>query len=171
MLAYYTGQRKGDVLTLRWNAIQDNVLAVKQRKTGKNLWIPLHPVLSEALDKIERIGVTIVSRQDGQPITEFGFNRNWRRQQAKLKLINRPFHGLRRNAVNALLEAGCTIPEVCSITGQSFEMVQHYAREVDNLRLAQTAMGRWVSQDSKGTGQRSGQPTGQLIKFKGSGDA
>lgn len=36
-------------------------------------------------------------------------------------------HGLRKNAVNALLEAGCTIAEVSAITGQTHQVVEHYA--------------------------------------------
>lgn len=37
------------------------------------------------------------------------------------------FHGLRKSAVVFLLEAGCADAEVAAITGQSREMVEHYA--------------------------------------------
>jgi hypothetical protein len=52
-------------------------------------------------------------------------------------------HGLRKNAVRALLEAGCTVNEVSSITGQTAQMVEHYAREVNQLKLAEEAIRKW----------------------------
>ena len=163
MLAYYTGQRKGDVLVMRWDAIEGDGINVKQQKTGKKVWIPLHPVLAEELSKIERKGVAIVGRRDGAPYTKCGFNRIWRRQQEKHGFKGLQFHGLRRNAVNALLEAGCEIAEVSAITGQSFEMVQHYAQGVNQKRLATTAMNKWQTD--------SGKPGGKLSIVGGGNDA
>ena len=42
-----------------------------------------------------------------------------------------------------LLEAGCTDAEVGSITGQSREMIEHYAKQVNQRRLAAAAILRW----------------------------
>ena len=53
------------------------------------------------------------------------------------------FHGLRKSAVVFLLEAGCSIAEVASITGQSWKMVEHYARQVSQRRLAAEAILKW----------------------------
>ena len=39
-----------------------------------------------------------------------------------------------------LLEAGCTTAEVQAITGQSVEMVEHYAKDVDKRKLAKSGM-------------------------------
>jgi len=49
-------------------------------------------------------------------------------------------HGLRKNAVNALLLAGCTIAEVGSITGQSMQVIEHYAARVNNRKLGEAAI-------------------------------
>lgn len=49
-------------------------------------------------------------------------------------------HGLRKNAVNALLEAGCTIAEVASITGQTFQVVEHYAAQMNRRKLSKAAI-------------------------------
>ena len=94
MLALYTGQRKGDALSMRWDDIQDGLFHVIQNKTGKELWLPIHPTLAEELRLVTRNGVAIVARQDGRPLTEGGFNRNWRRQQAKHGFSGLQFHGL-----------------------------------------------------------------------------
>ena len=49
-------------------------------------------------------------------------------------------HGLRKNAVNALLEAGCTIAEVSAITGQTHQVVEHYAAQVNRRKLGKSAI-------------------------------
>ena len=53
------------------------------------------------------------------------------------------FHGLRKSAVVMLLEAGCTDAEVSAITGQTRDMVVHYARAVNQKRLAAAAILKW----------------------------
>jgi hypothetical protein len=53
------------------------------------------------------------------------------------------FHGLRKSAVVMLLEAGCTDAEVSAITGQSREMVEHYALAVNQKKLAASAILKW----------------------------
>jgi hypothetical protein len=42
-----------------------------------------------------------------------------------------------------LLEAGCTTAEVASITGQTMEMVEHYAQQVNQRNLARAAILKW----------------------------
>jgi transposase len=53
------------------------------------------------------------------------------------------FHGLRKSAVVTLLEAGATEAEVAAITGQSLHMVAHYARQVNQRKLAASAILKW----------------------------
>ena len=45
-----------------------------------------------------------------------------------------------KNAVNALLEAGCTIAEVAAITGQTFQVVEQYAAQVNRGKLGKAAI-------------------------------
>ena len=59
------------------------------------------------------------------------------------------FHGLRKSAVVFLLEAGCTDAEVSAVTGQSREMVEHYAREVNQRKLAASAVLKWEADDGQ----------------------
>ena len=65
---------------------------------------------------------------------------------------NRVFHGLRKSAVVFLLEAGCTDAEVSSITGQSRQMVEHYAKQVNQKKLAAAAVLKWESAEAGRTG-------------------
>jgi hypothetical protein len=58
------------------------------------------------------------------------------------------FHGLRKSAVVFLLEAGCTDAETAAITGQSRDMVEHYAKQVNQQRLAAAAILKWKAADA-----------------------
>jgi integrase len=50
LLARYTGQRQADVLRMNHKDIEDGGILVTQQKTGKELWVPLHPALKDALE-------------------------------------------------------------------------------------------------------------------------
>jgi hypothetical protein len=51
-----------------------------------------------------------------------------------------------------LLEAGCTDLEVSAITGQSRQMVEHYAKQVNQKKLAAAALLKWESAEAGRTG-------------------
>ena len=146
-LALYTGQRLSDVLAMRWDAISGGLLAVKQGKTGKRLAIPLHKDLRAVLDTIPKRAVTILTSAEGTPWTPDGFQTSWRKHRPAVVVEKGlVFHGLRKSAVVTLLEAGCTDAEVSAITGQSRAMVEHYARMVNQEKLARSAILRWENQ-------------------------
>jgi integrase len=87
------------------------------------------------------MALTIVHRADGKPYTGNGFNTIWLREQERLRCQGMPFHGLRKNATAALVEAGCSVQQVQAITGHvTLEMVAHYGRGADQKRLAKEAM-------------------------------
>jgi integrase len=50
LLARYTGQRQADVLRMGPSDIEDGGINVVQQKTGKELWVPLHASLRDALE-------------------------------------------------------------------------------------------------------------------------
>lgn len=140
-LLYYTAQRIGDVCAMRWSDIQDGHISVIQEKTDKPLEIRLHARLAELLARTPRQADTIL-HLDGRPIKTDTLRdrlKRWARKEG-CKIVP---HGLRKNAVNALLEAGCTVGETASISGQSLGMVEHYARRRDNRKMAGQAIERW----------------------------
>ena len=140
-LLYYTGQRIGDVLTMRWDAIKAGTIAVHQQKTSKDMVIPLLPELAALLATTPKLGETIVTGLKGraagvesvrQEIIAF----------AKAAGFDAVPHGLRRNAVYAMLYQGCSPDEVGSFTGQTAEIVAHYAKGISQLRLAEGAAAK-----------------------------
>lgn len=147
-LGLYTGQRLSDVLQMRLQDVEDGRIKVIQRKTGTPLTIRLHSELAPIVDECRSEGrMFLVSRRDGTCFTEDQFHAMWGREKRKEALKRfaeaRPslvFHGLRKSATCKLIEAGCTVPEVQSVTGMSLSMVEHYAKKVNQPKLADKAM-------------------------------
>ncbi|WP_324695421.1 tyrosine-type recombinase/integrase [Novosphingobium sp. RL4] len=138
-LLNFTGQRLGDVLKLRWSDIRGGNVVMTQQKTAKPMIIRMHRDLIAELDQAPRLGMTIISHATGKPVGADFLRNLLKGFAAKLGHSVVP-HGLRKNAVNSLLRAGCTIPEVQAITGQSVEMVMHYAKQVDQGALSEAAI-------------------------------
>jgi len=140
-LLYYTGQRIGDVVRLKWTDIRDGVLYLTQQKTGKALAIALHSSLKTELDRTERRGSNILSTYEGRAMTDQVIRRELKGFGDQFGIEVVP-HGLRKNAVNALLQAGATVPETAAITGQSYNIVEYYAKRVSQKTLAKSAIGK-----------------------------
>lgn len=147
-LALYTGQRLGDVLNMKLGDIRENVVTVRQAKTGKTLQIPLHSELRPLVAECrERGAIYLVSRAKGEPFTVDQFHAAWTREMEKephgrIRRENVVFHGLRKSAAVKLAMAGCTAKEIAAVTGQSLVMVEHYTKAADQLTLATSAMKR-----------------------------
>lgn len=141
-LLYYTGQRIGDAVRLRWNWIINGRLKFTQEKTGKAMDIPIHRELAAELDRTPTRGLTILASYEGKAMTPQVIRREIKAFGAQHGEAVVP-HGLRKNAVIALLEAGCSHAQVQSVTGQSLQMVEHYAKQVSQSRLGTAAILQW----------------------------
>jgi integrase len=155
-LALYSGQRQHDDLTMLWNDCADGLMSVVQEKTGKKLWISMHRDLRVLVTHIPRRATTILTNTRGLPWTSNGFRASWTKELARpvmepIREAGLVFHGLRKSAVVFLLEAGCTDAEVSAITGQSRQMVEHYARQVNQKKLAASAVLKWEASADGGT--------------------
>lgn len=151
-LGYHTGQRISDVLRMRLQDVitADSTIAVRQQKTGKRLWVPIHPELAPVIEAARAGGAMfLVARRDGSPFTPSQFRAMWRRELGRPKLARireagLVFHGLRKGATVKLAEVGCTTRQIMSITGHSQALVEHYTRSVDQKLLAREAMRKWA---------------------------
>ncbi len=142
-LLYYTAQRIGDVMRMRWNDIlPDGTIRVIQDKSDKPLEIQLHTALAAELARTPRNGMTILCAQTGAPMSAQPVRIALKRftDAYGVKLVP---HGLRKNAVIALLESGCTVAEVAAVSGQSFPMVEYYAKLRNQKRLNNAAILKW----------------------------
>jgi integrase len=91
--------------------------------------------------------VRILTSTRGTPWTKDGFRASWQKaltgELAPIREDNLVFHGLRKSAVGTSLEAGCSDAEVAAITGQSRQMIEHYAKQVNQQKLATSAILKW----------------------------
>jgi integrase len=138
-LLYFTGQRIDDVVKMTWADIRGDHMLVHVKKKDKQIRVAILPELAERLDKLDRPTLTILSNANGQPWTQSGLRQKLQ-EWAKARGHKVVPHGLRKNAVNALFEAGCTAAEVAGITDQSIGMLEHYAQGVNKLTLGRAAV-------------------------------
>jgi integrase len=151
-LALYTGQRRADLIELKWASIAGNAFRLKQKKTGAELTIPIHPLLEEALAAVHpRHEAAIIAGPTGKNHCPVYFGH---KMAAAISEAGLPeacvLHGLRKTACKTLIEAGCTLHEAAAITGQkSLRMLEHYSKAANQKTLANEAMNKWAEQNVK----------------------
>ena len=138
-LFYFTGQRINEVVKMSWRDIKPDYMEVYAQKQKRHIKVAILPELGEMLERQDKTAVTILTNANGQPWTQSGLRQklqDWAKARGH-KIVP---HGLRKNAVISLLEAGCTPHEVQGITDQSREIIDHYALEVNKLTLGRAAV-------------------------------
>ena len=169
MLALFTGQRQADRLALLDGRLVEGRLMFRQKKTGALVMVPPAPQLIARLEamRIRRESAkvqwqeAVIDETGGRP-----FKSAWYRQmfaavrvaavkgiegklQPMASLEDFRDQDLRDTAVTWLANAGCTIPEICAITGHAPDhatrIMKHYLAR--NAEQADSAIGkliRWV---------------------------
>lgn len=119
-IAYDTGQRRGDIISLQWPQYDGEGLTVTQGKTGKRLWLPLSERTRNMLDGMERRSINIlVSEATGKPYKGEEFSRLFRKFRKRAGIEGVHFHDIRRTVASELGNRGATSTEISSITGHS----------------------------------------------------
>ncbi|GAW33660.1 site-specific tyrosine recombinase XerC [Roseovarius sp. A-2] len=139
-----TGQRIGDVLSMRWSNIKNGAVWVRQSKTSKELWVPILPELQAALDVASRHSVYILTNERGTNRWSYrGASAAVRKVREQIGALDYDIHSWRYNAACELLEAGCSDDLIAAVTGQSPAMVQHYTKKVrQRIRAVQAQQMR-----------------------------
>ncbi len=153
ILARYTGQRRGDLISMTWRAYDGRSIRLLQEKTKdtserKPMVIRVHPVLKKHLDKwqadaVDPFGRILVPRMV-DAWTRNHLTHTMHLELAKLNMregLN--IHGLRKLAASALAEAGCSTHEIAAVTGhKSLAMVELYTRAAAQEQMADAAIVR-----------------------------
>lgn len=113
-LAYLTGQRRGDLLTLRFDRITDDGIMIQQGKTGARVLIEWTPKLRECVAELRALprpvrGLYLVCNKAGQPYTDSGFKALWGRAMTAWVDAGGErfhFHDLRAKAITRMVEDG-----------------------------------------------------------------
>lgn len=156
-ILFFTGLRISDALKLRWSNVKGDFIHVIPTKTvrfHKELKIKIAQELADELAQTprnpDRIHETIVRKSNGTPLGYALALRDLKEFTADLGHETVP-HGLRKNAVNALLEAGVTVPEVSAITGQSFRIVEQYGKRMNRGVMSDSGVTKLDSRRKKQT--------------------
>ena len=117
----FTGQRKVDILKMVRPREGATEMPVRAQKTDILVPVQIHSEYRSVIDSLPvsqtNPQVMLHLRADGQPWTYEGFKTAWGREMEKPELAvmqerRWTFHGLRKNAVCMLLEAGATEDQV-----------------------------------------------------------
>jgi integrase len=141
-LLLYTAQRRSDVILMGKQHIRNGVLAIRQKKTGMLVEVPVHPDLRAIIDATPSDHLTFLTTDSGRAFTAAGFG-NWFRDVCKEAGLPKgcAAHGLRKAASRRLAEAGCSAHEIMAWTGhKTLREVTRYTEAADRRALAVTAI-------------------------------
>lgn len=141
-LLLYTAQRRSDVVRMGRQHIRNEVLTIRQQKTGALVEVPILSELRTILDANQNNHLTYLVTAGGKPFTAAGFG-NWFREVCNQAGLPKECaaHGLRKAASRRLAEAGCTAHQIMAITGhKTLREVTRYTDSVDRRQMAVDAM-------------------------------
>lgn len=144
-LAWYTGQRESDVLSMRWSDYDGDYIRVIQQKTGVEMKIKAHPDLVRYLNELKNKNpadyiVSGTNRMSGP-----AFRNMLKRRLDKLG-IRKVFHGIRKGVASSLAENGRPISEIAAIMGhKSIRMAAYYAEQASGTTLRENAVSNLTS--------------------------
>lgn len=129
-LLLYTAQRPGDVLAMTWARWNTDGIEVRQQKTGAFLRIWCHTDLAAQLRAAKAIakGTHIVTDRIGQPISTTRFRDWYDTVCGRAGIKDMQIRDFRRTAVVKLAQAGCTVPEIASVTGHTLKNAETILR-------------------------------------------
>jgi integrase len=140
MLGAQTGQRRSDLVKMRWADLEKVNgrlgINVVQQKTGLDLWIPFTQDFErEIMTWGPPRPAPILLKRNGQPFKAHELSDQWRFERntnpalAPLKEAGLDLHGLRSTAVVRLRRAGATTGQIKDMVGMSEQMVNRYCRK------------------------------------------
>jgi integrase len=141
-LALYQGHRRGDLAVIRWSDLEATGSSIVQQKTGKSLWIPMHPELIAALEAAPRSGDTVIVTQYGRPFSHKALGMRMQDWTAQAGIApGYTLHGLRKTLGKLLAEGGATTRQIMAILGHSdIAHAELYTREAEQRKLATDGM-------------------------------
>lgn len=158
-LALWLGNRRSDVVGLRWDqrvtkrvmvagvARQVDGFQLAQKKTGKQLFLPVTPMLADVLVATNREGPTVVVTAYGEPFSAksiTGRMKDWAHAAGLAPSCT--LHGLRKTLGKLLAEGGASTWQLMDVLGHDdMEHSELYSREANQILLATEGMDRVVA--------------------------
>jgi integrase len=141
MLALYTGQRGSDIVRLGPTDVDDGGFALRQQKTGREVWCPIVPELAAEMATWElRPGPFLLMAND----RPYSRKRLWvhfdQMRETIPALADVTIHGLRATAVVRLRREGLSTAQIQDIIGMSMAMIERYSRFADRKASGKAAV-------------------------------
>lgn len=146
-----TGQRGSDLVRMgptdveRYDGIDG--INIVQRKTKRQVWIPITSPLAAAIASWpRRPGPYLGRADDGLPWSRKALTNSWTWERdhnpalVPLKAAGLVLHGLRGHACVRLRRAAATIPQIADMVGMSEANVAHYCRLSEQRENASAAV-------------------------------
>jgi len=149
-ICYYTGMRPGDVLTLKWEDVQeDRIIKVTNKSKGKLnqikvnipitatksvMWYSLKDVLEHWHEQMGRPTKGYLfeqSRKPGAPISEKGYKKSWDNIKA-MSGVEIDMYAFRHHFISTLIRKGVNIKLIASLVGHTTTQMieQNYAHHL-----------------------------------------
>lgn len=148
-IALWLGNRRSDVARLEWAWFdwKRNSVSLETKKGGKDLVLPITPMLREALEPLPRDKEHVLLNGYGNPFSEkslTGMMAHW------TKLAGMPkgctMHGLRKTLGKMLAESGASTRQLMDTLGHDdIAHAELYSREADQERLARDGMNKVIA--------------------------
>jgi integrase len=129
-----TGQRISDLVRMCWTDIETfrgiDGINVRQKKTDRQVWVPILAPLAEAMKTWERRPGPFLLRSNGKPwrsayLTDrLDYEKKTNPALADLATADLVMHGLRGHACVRLRRAGLTAMQIADMIGMSVPMVE-----------------------------------------------
>jgi integrase len=113
LLAVETGMRRSEILSLRWECIDQQArwLLIPHAKNGFPRILPLTDATNETIATVPKRGDRVF------PISSNAFRLAWDRARRRAGIVELHFHDLRHEAISRFFERGLTVPEVALLSG------------------------------------------------------
>lgn len=123
-IAYITGQRKGDVMAIKYSDISESGVFIKQQKTKTRRLIEMTPDLSKAIEAAKALhpsikGMTLFHKGDGKPLSSTTMYGHWRRACDAAGVVGANFHDIRAGTATDADEAGMDSQSLLGHTTES----------------------------------------------------
>jgi integrase len=145
-LALWLGNRRSDVAALPVSAIRDETVTLRQIKTGRELRLPVTPMLREVLDATDLKGPTVLLTAYGEPFSAksiTGRMADWTKAAGLPKGCT--LHGLRKTLGGMLADGGATTRQIMDTLGHTdIKHAELYTKSANQERLAGEGMAKVV---------------------------
>jgi integrase len=143
-LLLYTGQRRGDVIAMKWSDYDGEKLRIWQEKTSEEISIYVHKNLRDLLASIKPVHEQILTSKFKRPFSRQGLTFAVKATLRKIGAPSYTLHGLRKTTAVTLAELGRSEFEIMAVLGhKSPKMAAYYCRKANKSRLNHNAIRAW----------------------------